>query len=87
MSCLAAVLSLSGQRDDPEDQSLRFGVERYRIDGEHGELPFGDVVLVGPHCQALDDGAYMSCAGLRGYACERRANSRFQVSFSSASDR
>jgi hypothetical protein len=41
-------------------------------------LSFGDAVLVGPHGQALDDGAYMSRAGLKGYACGRRADSCFK---------
>jgi hypothetical protein len=58
-------LSSFGQRNDPEDQPLRFGVEWYGIDGEHGNLPFGDAVVVGPYCQALNDGADMGCAGLR----------------------
>ena len=67
-----------GQRNDPEDQSLRFGVERDRIDGEHGNLPFGDAVVVGPHCQALNDGADMGRAGLRCDPYGRRARSCFQ---------
>ena len=67
-----------GQRNYPEDQSLRFGVERYRIDGEHGNLSFGDAVVVGPRCQALKDGADMGRAGLRSDAYGRRARSCFQ---------
>ena len=72
------VLSSFGQRKDPEDQSLRFGAERYRIDGEHGNLSFGDVVVVGPHCQAPNDGADMGRAGLTSDAYGRRAHSCFQ---------
>ena len=72
-------LSSFGQRDNPEDQSLRFGVERSRIDGEHGNLPFGDVVVVSPHCQALEDGTDMGCAGLRSDAQGRRACPCFQA--------
>src|SRR5215470_11099001 len=71
-------LSSFGQRDDPEDQSLRFGVKRYRIDGEHGNLLFGDAVVAGLRCQVLNDGADMGRAGLRSDAYGRRARSCFQ---------
>ena len=67
-----------GQRNNPEDQSLRFGVEQSRIGGEHDNLPFGDVVVVGPYRQALKDGADVGCAGLRSDAYRRRACSCVQ---------
>lgn len=70
--------SSSGQRDGPEDQSLRPSAELCGIHSEHDELSLDDTVVASPPRQALDYGIDMKCASLNGHAYRRRARSRFQ---------